>query len=111
MLRQRSDGLAGRRAADVAAVERRRLSKRATKRRKRERAATHPRPLGCEICGQTPKERALASDHDHATGAFRGWLCSPCNLGLGSFRDSPLALRAAAEYIELAGAVPAKEPK
>lgn len=51
----------------------------------------------CEICGINTK---LCWDHDHATGKFRGTLCVSCNLGLGSFRDDPQFLRAAADYLE-----------
>lgn len=39
-------------------------------------------------------------DHCHTTGKVRGMLCSECNLGLGKFKDSPAALRAAASYLE-----------
>ena len=71
---------------------------------------TRPEPALCEICGGVSHDnQALALDHCHLTGQFRGWLCDRCNRGLGYFRDSPLALRAAAEYIERAGVVPAKE--
>jgi len=56
----------------------------------------------CAICQQppAPESRGLAVDHDHATGAVRALLCQPCNLGLGFFADNPVALRAAADYIE-----------
>lgn len=39
-------------------------------------------------------------DHCHESGLVRGLLCSPCNKGLGQFRDNPDAMRAAAEYVE-----------
>lgn len=56
----------------------------------------------CAICGimPAPDERQLCVDHDHRTKAFRGLICNSCNIGLGSFRDDPEALRAAIDYIE-----------
>jgi hypothetical protein len=51
----------------------------------------------CAIC---KKVKPLVVDHCHTHGHFRDLLCSPCNRGLGFFRDSPEALRAAAEYLE-----------
>ncbi len=39
-------------------------------------------------------------DHCHSTGKVRGLLCPQCNHGLGKFRDSPEALRRAADYLE-----------
>lgn len=53
----------------------------------------------CEICHQEPGVRGLNIDHDHASGAFRGLLCTTCNTGLGCFRDSPDLLAAAAAYL------------
>ena len=52
----------------------------------------------CVICLR-PLKRAHV-DHDHATGEIRGLLCFNCNGGLGQFRDNPMALRRAAEYLE-----------
>jgi hypothetical protein len=67
----------------------------------------------CAICGTTEppllKETcssglSFAVDHDHQTGAVRGLLCGPCNLGIGNLGDEPARLRAAAVYLERAAA-------
>ena len=50
----------------------------------------------CVICGSDEK---LVVDHDHKTGEIRGMLCNYCNRGLGHFRDDPLLLEFAAQYI------------
>lgn len=50
----------------------------------------------CQICGGTQR---LSIDHDHNTGQVRGLLCSPCNTGLGGFKDNPLSLLKAIEYL------------
>lgn len=50
----------------------------------------------CVICGS---EEKLVVDHDHKTGAVRGMLCNHCNRGLGHFRDDPLLLEFAAQYL------------
>ncbi len=60
---------------------------------------TRPCPEYCEICLRPNTKKALALDHDHTTGAFRGWLCNSCNLGLGMLGDSPVALTAALNYL------------
>lgn len=51
----------------------------------------------CLICNDEMKRPVY--DHDHETGAFRGYLCTNCNVGLGMFKDDPETLRAAAAYL------------
>jgi hypothetical protein len=51
----------------------------------------------CAICRTAPAEHV---DHDHETGAVRQLLCFNCNGGLGQFKDDPVVLREAAEYVE-----------
>lgn len=67
-----------------------------------EKRAGRVRPTHCEVCGQPEqaKGRGLSFDHDHATGKFRGWLCSGCNCSLGYAKDSPVVLRKLADYLE-----------
>jgi hypothetical protein len=50
----------------------------------------------CVICGDDGK---LVVDHDHKTGQIRGMLCNHCNRGLGHFRDDPMILEFAAQYL------------
>lgn len=51
----------------------------------------------CAICrSAAPRD----VDHDHETGEVRGILCSPCNTGMGLFKDNPRHLRDAAAYLE-----------
>ena len=50
----------------------------------------------CVICGSNGQ---LVVDHDHVTGKVRGMLCNHCNRGLGHFRDDPLLLEFAAQYL------------
>ncbi len=57
----------------------------------------------CAICPKLPAESVhgvLVVDHDHATGAVRGLLCHPCNVGLSRFQDDPQLLRAALDYLQ-----------
>lgn len=42
-------------------------------------------------------------DHDHKTGKVRAILCRYCNMGLGSFRDTPALLVEAVKYLKLHG--------
>jgi Recombination endonuclease VII len=54
----------------------------------------------CAICGG----EAEHIDHDHTTKVVRGRLCSPCNLGLGMFKDNADHLLAARQYLMEAAA-------
>jgi hypothetical protein len=61
----------------------------------------------CAICLQFEtqkrdgKLKALAVDHNHATGAIRGLLCTGCNTGVGKLKDSTEILMNAIKYLEL----------
>lgn len=46
------------------------------------------------------KSRMACVDHCHTTGKVRGLLCAECNKGLGNFKDNPVSLRNALEYLE-----------
>lgn len=63
----------------------------------------------CPICMGTAEEVAglggknnvtFCLDHDHATNLPRGFLCHPCNRGLGAFKDDIQKLRRALNYLE-----------
>lgn len=60
------------------------------------RAALAAKPETCEICDRKAR---LCYDHDHLTGAFRGWLCYRCNHGLHMLEDAGL-LDSATAYLE-----------
>lgn len=46
--------------------------------------------------------KRLHVDHDHETGAVRGLICGPCNLGIGSLGDNIDGIRRALKYLERA---------
>lgn len=55
----------------------------------------------CEICGVFLTKKYV--DHNHTTGKIRGVLCSPCNVGLGHFKDSAVVLEKAIAYLKERG--------
>lgn len=64
---------------------------------------TRPEPQECENCGGTPNGHGgLHLDHDHKTGAFRGWLCHSCNAGIGQLGDTIEGLERAVAYLRRA---------
>jgi len=52
----------------------------------------------CECCGK--KEPNPVLDHCHEREIFRGWLCPPCNLGIGTLGDTIHDIRNALSYLE-----------
>lgn len=58
--------------------------------------------LICNVLHEDKKGKRLVIDHNHETDItdVRGLICSPCNLGLGIFKDNPDYLKAAAAYLE-----------
>ena len=57
----------------------------------------HLKPDQCDCCRTS--ERKLVIDHDHATGLFRGWVCEPCNLGIGRLGDNIEGVEKALAYL------------
>jgi hypothetical protein len=55
------------------------------------------RPKFCECCGKIPKKWCL--DHDHCTDEFRGWICEPCNTGIGRLGDDVEGIVKALNYL------------
>lgn len=58
----------------------------------------YPAPPCCEKC-RKPFTKTPRLDHDHVTGAFRGWLCDTCNRGLGMLGDTLEGLLEAVAYL------------
>lgn len=60
----------------------------------------------CAVCGSSDggnrngELKALAVDHDHATGKVRGLLCEACNTGIGKLKDDPKILESAIRYLQ-----------
>lgn len=60
---------------------------------------TRSQPPGCELCSRRVTKN-LCLDHDHSTGKFRGWLCTPCNAALGQLGDDVSGLMRAVTYLK-----------
>jgi len=63
---------------------------------------TRPESHACECCQQPFEGKRICLDHCHISGAFRGWLCNACNLGIGKMGDSIEGLMNAVRYLERA---------
>ena len=61
--------------------------------------APYPPPLVCECCGKADTNAVLCLDHDHITGAFRGWLCKRCNSAIGLLGDTLYGVLCAVDYL------------
>jgi len=64
---------------------------------KQEKLAGRKKPEQCEICGAMGQ---ICYDHNHETGQFRGWICTRCNLVLGSVKDNVELLFSMIKYIK-----------
>ena len=51
---------------------------------------------GCAICGEPPKNRRLALDHDHQRMVLRSVLCFRCNRNLPTYATADWLEKAAA---------------
>jgi hypothetical protein len=54
----------------------------------------------CMICKEPFGKDQVCVDHDHVSGKIRGVLCRMCNTGLGHFKDDPIILSTAIQYLE-----------
>ena len=52
----------------------------------------------CECCGRANDRLVL--DHCHDKEIFRGWLCPPCNLGIGVLGDNLQGIKNAKFYLQ-----------
>jgi hypothetical protein len=82
-----------------------------SKRRNKLRAENQPpdKDYKCPICLRTEvevsgkgnsKNGPWVVDHCHTTGEFRGWLCHPCNRGIGCFDDDTEMLNRVIRYLK-----------
>jgi hypothetical protein len=63
----------------------------------RKRLGTTPKPKLCQCCR---RKKPLQWDHDHVTGAFRGWICTSCNAGIGQLGDTLAGVKMAIIYLK-----------
>lgn len=65
---------------------------------------TRQTPERCECCGilftETKTHHGACFDHCHNSKKFRGWLCNPCNMGIGQLGDTREGLLKALAYLD-----------
>ena len=61
------------------------------------RQTAPPQKGVCECCGKNSDKLVL--DHCHEREIFRGWLCPPCNLGIGVLGDTLEGIKNAKTYL------------
>jgi hypothetical protein len=64
----------------------------------------HKQDGQCAICEKRMRSdrwKGFAIDHCHTTNEVRGLLCTQCNVGLGNFKDDPIRLLKAVEYLKV----------
>ena len=64
----------------------------------------------CYIC-KREESKNLAVDHCHKTQKVRRLLCMDCNTGLGKFKEDPMLLKAALEYLIQEFELPEDKPQ
>lgn len=57
-----------------------------------------PKPTHCECC-KKPVEKKMCLDHYHDSCQFRGWVCTPCNVGIGLLGDNLNGVINAVNYL------------
>lgn len=92
------DGYRHRRPDCKECLKKVRQSKKSAKKSAKANNISYKAPNGetCHIC---KKENKLVFDHCHETHKYRGYLCDPCNRGLGIFQDNIEGLIAAVNYL------------
>jgi len=71
----------------------------ARNKRKARKNAGRPMPDRCECCGRERGKKNLCCDHKHGSTLFRGWICQPCNKGIGMTIDDPdIGFESVAKY-------------
>lgn len=62
------------------------------------RKTAPPKPDRCECCKKIV-EKKMCLDHYHDSAKFRGWVCTPCNVGIGLLGDNLNGIINAVNYL------------